>query len=97
MAKKAKEGCKRNPQCSCFPVRMDPSGGNDIIEYLEYVVSFRIKRAGTGGGACRGAVGTCSCVLMVSMVFMVLVVGSVDPLRRREGRSSSCGMMMIAL
>lgn len=28
-------------QCSCFPVKIEPSGGTDMVESFEYVVSPR--------------------------------------------------------
>jgi hypothetical protein len=36
-------------QCSCFPVKMEPSGGTDMVENLDKAVSLRI---GLGGRSC---------------------------------------------
>jgi hypothetical protein len=54
-------------QCSCLPVKMDPSGGTDIMENLEYVVSARAKAAGRSALAALGSskCGTEDCVAML--------------------------------
>jgi hypothetical protein len=65
-------------QCSCLPVKMDPSGGTDMVENLEKVVS---ARAGAGRAVPSASYwSACGAGGWVAMV-----VGSVAPLSLMEG------------
>jgi hypothetical protein len=75
-------GAAYHLQCSCFPVKTEPSGGTDIMENLEKLVSFR---AGCGRAAGGWGCWACGSPKFCTDAWGFIVVGSSEPLSCRAG------------